>query len=272
MTIALTVRVNDGIILAADSAGSLPANGGGIANVYNSMNKIINLYKTLPIGYMTWGEAGIGSQSVATLMKDFRIKLGEKDESGAPKEYGIDENNYTIKEVVDKACQFFSTFISAGCQPSLGFSISGYSSNSMLAEEWIVEIEQGNIPIPSQMIFPWGIKWNGQPKPLQRLVLGYDPDISGVFTKIGFAQVQIDFIMNEIHTNFDAALVHPAMPIQDAIDLAEFLVYTASMYYRFIPGAPTVGGPIEVAAITKHEGFKWVKRKMYYNDTYNPEV
>lgn len=29
---------------------------------------------------------------------------------------------------------------------------------------------------------------------------------------------------------------------------------------RELTGAPTVGGPIEVAAITKHEGFKWVQR------------
>jgi len=30
----------------------------------------------------------------------------------------------------------------------------------------------------------------------------------------------------------------------------------AITYFRFTPGAPSVGGPIEIAAITKHEGFK----------------
>lgn len=65
-------------------------------------------------------------------------------------------------------------------------------------------------------------------------------------------------------------LILPPMPIQDAIDLAEFLAHAAIMYSRFNIGASTVGGPIEVAAITKHEGFKWVKRKYYYDARLNP--
>lgn len=61
------------------------------------------------------------------------------------------------------------------------------------------------------------------------------------------------------------------MPIQDAIDLAEFLVHAAIMYSRFSPGAQIVGGPIEIAAITKHEGFKWIRRKHYYDQRLNRE-
>jgi len=68
-------------------------------------------------------------------------------------------------------------------------------------------------------------------------------------------------------------MVSPAMPIQDAIDLAEFLVRLTTDYERFrlARGAGTVGGPIEIAAITKHEGFKWVRRKHYYSREFNPE-
>jgi hypothetical protein len=61
------------------------------------------------------------------------------------------------------------------------------------------------------------------------------------------------------------------MPIQDAIELAEFLVHTAIMFSRFTPGPQAVGGPIEIAAITKHEGFKWIRRKHYFHSEFNPE-
>lgn len=67
-------------------------------------------------------------------------------------------------------------------------------------------------------------------------------------------------------------LVQNAMPFGDAIDLAEFLVDLTVNFSRFIPGAPTVGGPIEVAAISKHEGFKWIKRKHYFNSELNPPI
>jgi hypothetical protein len=60
------------------------------------------------------------------------------------------------------------------------------------------------------------------------------------------------------------------MPIADAIDLAEYLVEVTIGFVRFCPGNPTVGGPIEVAAVTRHEGFKWVKRKHYYDVKLNP--
>ena len=60
------------------------------------------------------------------------------------------------------------------------------------------------------------------------------------------------------------------MPIQDTIDLAIFLAETAKRYSKFKMGAPTVGGPIEVAAITKHEGFKWIQRNYYYSADLNP--
>ena len=57
----------------------------------------------------------------------------------------------------------------------------------------------------------------------------------------------------------------PAMPIQDAIDLAHFLVETTIGFVRLAVFLPkSVGGAVEIAAITKHEGFRWVQRKSFY--------
>ena len=54
-------------------------------------------------------------------------------------------------------------------------------------------------------------------------------------------------------------------PIQDAIDLARFMVETTKGFIRFAINRPkTVGGEVEIAAITKHEGFNWVQRKHFY--------
>lgn len=71
-------------------------------------------------------------------------------------------------------------------------------------------------------------------------------------------------------SRLEIPLLVPSMPIQDAIQLAEFLVDFVIKFSKFRMGAPTVGGRIEIAAITKHEGFKWVKRKHYYSEEYNP--
>lgn len=66
-------------------------------------------------------------------------------------------------------------------------------------------------------------------------------------------------------------MVIEAMPIQDVIDLAEFLASTSAQFSRFVSGPKSVGGPIEIAAITKHERFRWIRRKYYYSRKINPE-
>jgi hypothetical protein len=63
--IVVTVGVNDGIVLAADSATSFIDNSGNVAKIYNNANKISNLVKIWPIGTMTYGGGSIGAASIA---------------------------------------------------------------------------------------------------------------------------------------------------------------------------------------------------------------
>ncbi len=43
-------------------------------------------------------------------------------------------------------------------------------------------------------------------------------------------------------------------------------------FTRFRAGSPTVGVPIEIAAITKHDGFRWVRHKEYYDRQLNAAI
>ena len=64
-------------------------------------------------------------------------------------------------------------------------------------------------------------------------------------------------------------LVHSSMPVQDAINLADFLVDVTKRYVSFLPLANVVGGDTDIATVTKYEGFKWIKRKHYYHEHLN---
>lgn len=52
----------------------------------------------------------------------------------------------------------------------------------------------------------------------------------------------------------------PAMPLQDAVDYALHLIRATIDTMRFEPRFPSVGGPIDVLAITP-DGMRWVQRK-----------
>ncbi len=61
-----------------------------------------------------------------------------------------------------------------------------------------------------------------------------------------------------------------AMPKQELIEFAEALVSITKLKRRVSREDEDVGGPIDVAIISKHEGFIWVKRKHYFHRDMNP--
>jgi hypothetical protein len=60
------------------------------------------------------------------------------------------------------------------------------------------------------------------------------------------------------------------LPKDELAAMAEALVNLTSFKRRFSPNAETVGGPIDVAVISKGDGFIWVKHKHYFNPELNP--
>jgi hypothetical protein len=165
-----------------------------------------------------------------------------------------------------------------GAQPIFGQR--GFSTGADLAEVYRIEINAGNCAAPTltKQTGETGYLWYGQPDALDRLLDGYDarlrPALEQILQQLGVPAPQIgpavDGLMPQIKAGFNIPLYTDPMPIQDAIDLAEFLVRTAIGFSRFRSGSPTVGGPIEMATITKHDGFRWISHKQYYNPQLNP--
>jgi hypothetical protein len=60
------------------------------------------------------------------------------------------------------------------------------------------------------------------------------------------------------------------LPKEDLAAMAESLVNLTSFKRRISREAETVGGPIDVAVISKGDGFIWIKRKQYFSKDLNP--
>lgn len=60
------------------------------------------------------------------------------------------------------------------------------------------------------------------------------------------------------------------LPKDELASLAESLVNLTVFRRHTSPDAETVGGPIDVAVITKGDGFVWIKRKHYFDPELNP--
>jgi len=57
---------------------------------------------------------------------------------------------------------------------------------------------------------------------------------------------------------------------EDLAEMAESLVYLTYLKKRITNSEESVGGPIDVAIISKGDGFIWIKRKHYFNPELNP--
>ena len=118
-----------------------------------------------------------------------------------------------------------------------GFQISGYNDEDVdIGRTAIVTLRKGQDPARQDEKQEYGVTVTGQQAVVQML-----------FSKVAGGATAVP----RFHT----------MTVPDAIDYARFLVQTTSDYHRFADMVPLVGGPTEIALITKWIGFRWVERK-----------
>ena len=277
MTVAVAVSAVDSIVLASDSATTqqIRTQAGQIEtiNIWNSANKIFNLRKTWPVGAVTWGRASLGGRSIATLAKELRCRLS--GERPSHQDWALDPANYTIQAVAERVKTFFYDEhyqTDPNAKEVLGLMVAGYSAGSDTAELYVIEMDQSACRGPDktgQSDQPV-LTWRGVPEAISRLANGISGKLPEALLQLGVPQGNVQAYVQRIKEKTGIPLVDAGMPVGEVIDLAEFLVEATIKFVRFAPGHQVVGGPVEIAAMTRHEGFKWIKRKHHFPHDLNP--
>ena len=78
---------------------------------------------------------------------------------------------------------------------------------------------------------------------------------------------------NEFFEKYSRPLVNTIslLSISDMANVAESLVALTSLVNRMSPREESVGGPVDVAVISKGDGFIWIKRKHYFSPDLNSQ-
>jgi hypothetical protein len=61
-----------------------------------------------------------------------------------------------------------------------------------------------------------------------------------------------------------------SLSLSDLGMVAETFLGASQLLKRVRPELETVGGPVDVAVISKGDGFVWIKRKLYFDERFNP--
>lgn len=97
---------------------------------------------------------------------------------------------------------------------------------------------------------------------------------SNVARNLNFEGVAKDItlqIQNEMRNTYTNSLLNTVASLdkEDMANMAESFISLTSLVRRMQPGEETVGGPVDVAVISKGDGFVWINRKHYFKPELN---
>lgn len=278
MTICVSVKVSEGLVLAADSASAVHGrvgqdHPGGILKTYDHVRKVTQI-KDYPIGTLTWGTSLIGARSVQSLIEEYEHKLQSlreleermkekrmRGEEGEPFEYRVKDIAQGLLNHVKE--YYDAEFASLSKKPFLGMLVSGYSSGQFFPEQWEFEL-----PMKSELKERrpdvegkpnFGADWFGLTDAITRLHWGRDDRALQILSnRFNVPHQEI----SELLAPLQYPVLFAGMPLQDAIDYAVYLINVTIGRFRFVVGAPVCGGDIDVAVITPNK-FSWVRQKSW---------
>jgi hypothetical protein len=225
-----------------------------IAKTFAHANKIAR-FKSSPIGIMTWGTAAFGARPVQNLLLEFeQTALAD----------GADATE-TAEELAAFLKVHYDLEFKPPNQPEFGVYVGGYSKGAYFSDAYVAAFPSAarlsqirpNLPDNSP---DFGVNWYGQIVPLLRLIKGLDPLAINELIRRGASRHIVQQWMDDGVGQMP--LVVDGMPLQDAIDLANFLVHVTIGCSRFSLAAPACGGDVDVAVITPGL-FRWAAKKRW---------
>jgi len=258
MSLGVVVKGPEGIVLAADSRVTLATRGEQPVLVnYDNATKLLTFGNHPKIAAVTYGTAVIGLRTAHSFLPEFDLELKEK-------------KPLKVKECAKKLSDFFMKQwadrpeLKSWAGPSMTFIVAGFDHDAAYGSVFIFEVPYAPEPQERNADENFGMTWGGQHEIASRILQGYDPALPAAMAKaLQKDEEEVTRLLTEqVRPDLEFRIPYMALPLQDCVDLATFLVRTTIAAQEFAEGVRGVGGPIDVAYITRTEGIKWLQRKV----------
>ena len=252
MTISVSILVPDGIVLATDSRQVVNSLSGQMRVDSDNATKIYQL----------------GSHSAAIIVGQGSFYFNRVESPQPIGEILVNAfadlpKNTTVRNIANILHQKISSVLKKHCrvtkdnQSRVIFYIAGYNAKQNTGELYRCEAP-GNAVL-ARKTNDAGAVWSGEDSYINRLILGYDP----LFFE--WLSPSENDSGQKIGKGLQLFINFQTMPLQDAVDLATSLVQITINLNKFSNGLvgspgrfPTCGGKIDVAVITRLQGFQWL--------------
>jgi len=264
LSIGIVIKGPEGLVLAADSRITLtakPSSGRDIIVHYDNAHKVLNFAEPHKyVGAVTYGIGGIGMRSAYSFIPEFESELPNC--------------RLSVKEFAERLSDFFMKQWKKTMPmppdykgPPMTFVVAGFNENEPYGRVYLIEIPQNPTPI-EQHSQPgeFGITWGGQREIVDRLIRGYDERVITILKKrLNLNETQVNELRQALGP-LQMQIPIQYLPLQDCVDLAIFFIRTTIDAQRLTVGIRGCGGPIDVAIITRVEGFKFIQVKQIHGE------
>jgi hypothetical protein len=235
MSLVVTVYVPSGIVMAADSritGARREEKKEGEQTIIVERQIVVsdNAYKVVSLTKVPVGIGAFGTGVINDQTVDTHIRAFEEERAK-----GSDSVVTIPQKLVSYFQQRFPNVL-------VGFFVAGFRQENGITIPYVYAFDTVKQPVPKR------INISEEGKIQYGVLRGGDTSV-------------IDRLIAEQFKPLFAA-----MPLQDAIDYAIYLIRTTIDTLRFEPRFPSVGGDIDVLAMTPGEGPHFIQRKELHGD------
>lgn len=268
MSLAIAFKGPEGIVLAADSRVTLttkPNESNEKSQItYDNATKLLRVPGHDYAGAVAYGVAALGGESPRTI----HSYLPELED------FLEDKGRLSVRKFANRLSAFFqdqwTQTMPANSSGDVCMLVGGYNENEPYGRVYLVKVPSSPAPIeqnPGANTF--GLSWGGQLKYTNRLINGMDPQVVPL-TKaaLNLSDDDTKNLTEHLEKNIGVAIPYQFLALQDCVDLSVFLIKTTLNLMRFVLEQRGVGGAIDVAAVTRTEGFKYIQKKTLSINSY----
>ena len=263
MSLGIAFKGPEGIVLAADSRVTLTAQNRqtkeSIHVTFDNATKLLKVAGQNDVGAITYGLGALGMEGPRTahsFMPELEAKLTE---AGA--------GRLSVKDYAGELSTFFmgqwSDMMPKDYQgPDMVFLVGGYDPGKPYGAVYEFRIPKAAKPKSRFDEGAFGLVWGGQKDYVDRIIQGFDANLPNIVQKMSkLSNQQREALRNDLKGALSVPIPYQFLPLQDCVDLSIFLVRMTINIQKWLVGVRGVGGFVDVATITRTEGFKAIQQK-----------
>lgn len=260
MSLVAVVKGPEGVVLGADTRLTLTVtdpNGAQRDVNYDNATKFLTFpsaARGVHVAAVTYGNAIIDERSVPSYTPEIELRMDPLPDT-------VEKYAVYISNFFREKWTHISQNIPNSLQGSITIIVGGYDRNKPHGS--IYDFNIPNNPVPRQHYEGgFGMRWGGQLNIANRIIHGFDPELLPlVSNELSVSQEKAQKLVDAARTHLEYAIPYRMLPLQDCIDLVTFLIRTTITAQGLSTGMRGVGGTIEVASITRTDGFRWVQKR-----------